>query len=71
MTQGDTKTQFGTVVKKWRERLGISREELARRAGLRLTEIVEFEQGLRNLSLEWFNRIAIALELAAGIPFAN
>ena len=52
---------FGTVVRKQREALGISQEELAYRAGLHRTYISLIERGLRSASIETIFRLAKAL----------
>lgn len=55
--------QFGLRVREERERLGISQEELADRAGLHRTYIGGVERGERNLGLLNVIRIARALKL--------
>ncbi|HHT9125600.1 MAG TPA: helix-turn-helix domain-containing protein [Candidatus Brocadiia bacterium] len=52
---------FGTNVRRIREALGISQEELAYRAGLHRTYIGGIERGERNLSLINIVRLARAL----------
>ena len=47
-----------------REKLGISQEELAHRAGLHRTYISDIERGARNPSLKTLSRLADALELS-------
>ena len=47
-----------------REKLGISQEELASRAGLHRTYISDIERGARNPSLKTLSRLADALELS-------
>jgi len=59
----DAKKSFGTTVKSWRKRLGISQEELAERADLHRTYISDVERGARNLSLESITRMANALNI--------
>jgi CheY-like chemotaxis protein len=59
----DVKTAFGTSVRAWRKRLGISQEELAERAELHRTYVSDVERGARNLSLESMTRIARALRI--------
>jgi transcriptional regulator with XRE-family HTH domain len=53
--------RFGARVREERERLGISQEELADRAGLHRTYIGGVERGERNLGLLNVIRIARAL----------
>jgi CheY-like chemotaxis protein/DNA-binding XRE family transcriptional regulator len=59
----DVKKNFGTSVKTWRKRLGISQEELAERAELHRTYVSDVERGARNLSLESITRMARALDI--------
>lgn len=60
----DVKKSFGTSVKFWRSRLGVSQEELAERAGLHRTYISDVERGARNVSLESIEKLARALEIS-------
>ena len=66
----DIKKQFGAAVRLRRDRLGISQEELAGRAGLHRTYISDVERGARNLSLESIHRLAAALEVPVSLLFA-
>jgi CheY-like chemotaxis protein/DNA-binding XRE family transcriptional regulator len=59
----DVKKQFGTSVRAWRTRLGISQEELGERAGLHRTYISDVERGARNVSLESIEKLARALQV--------
>lgn len=52
---------FGTAIRKQRESLGISQEELAHRAGLHRTYISLIERGLRSASIGTILRLAKAL----------
>lgn len=63
------KSQSGAMVKKWRDHLGISREELAKRAGLGQECLSEIEAGARNLSLECISKLATVLETSPAIHF--
>lgn len=63
----DIKKPFGMSVRAWRNRLGISQEELAERAGLHRTYVCDVERGARNVSLESIDKLARALE----IPIAS
>ena len=54
---------FGTAVRAWRKRSGISQEELAARAGLHRTYICDIERGARNVSLRSIDKLARALEI--------
>lgn len=51
-------------VKYQRNRLGISQEELAERAGLHRTYICDIERGARNVTLESIGRLAHALGIS-------
>jgi CheY-like chemotaxis protein len=71
LVQGlDVKKPFGTAVRKWRGRLGVSQEELAGRAGLHRTYICDIERGARNVSLESIEKLARALEISMATLFA-
>jgi CheY-like chemotaxis protein len=67
----DFKKEFGTSVRVWRNRLGISQEELAERAELHRTYVSDVERGTRNLSLESIERLARALEVSVSALFSN
>lgn len=69
MPKIDAKTAFGTSVRAWRKRLGISQEELAERAELHRTYVSDVERGARNLSLESMTRIAHALRISVANLF--
>jgi CheY-like chemotaxis protein/DNA-binding XRE family transcriptional regulator len=60
----DVRKPFGSSVKTWRGRLGISQEELAGRAGLHRTYICDVERGARNVTLLSIERLAQALEIS-------
>jgi two-component system response regulator len=66
----DVKKSFGETVKKLRNQLGISQEDLAERADLHRTYISDVERGSRNLSLENIERLAHALEVSVATLFA-
>jgi transcriptional regulator with XRE-family HTH domain len=59
----DARGSFGRKVRALRERLGISQEELAYRAGLHRTYVGDVERGERNISLLNIVQIAAALEV--------
>src|ERR1041384_7944045 len=65
----DVKQRFGTSVRMWRTRLGISQEELAGRAGLHRTYVSDVERGARNVSLESIEKLAKALEVSVSTLF--
>lgn len=54
---------FGKAVRSHRNRLGISQEELAWRAGLNRTYLSDVERGARNLSLATIEKLAHALQV--------
>lgn len=56
---------FGQAVKAHRKDLGLSQEELARRAGLNRTYITEVERGIRNIALVNIVKLAKALNVRA------
>ena len=66
----DVKKPFGTSVRTWRGRRGISQEELAGRAGLHRTYICDVERGRRNVSLESIEKLARALEISLPTLFS-
>lgn len=57
--------RFGETVRELRQKLGISQEDLADRAGLHRTYISLLERGLRNPSLTVISQVAAALKTAA------
>lgn len=60
----DVRKPFGSSVRAWRNRLGISQEELAGRAGLHRTYICDVERGARNVTLQSIEKLAHALEIS-------
>jgi CheY-like chemotaxis protein/DNA-binding Xre family transcriptional regulator len=67
----DLKRRFGTTVREWRGRRGISQEELAERAGLHRTYVSDIERGARNVSLESIEKLASALEVSVSTLFVS
>ena len=65
----EIKKLFGASVKSWRNRVGISQEQLAERADLHRTYISDVERGSRNLSLENITRLADALNVSVAALF--
>lgn len=63
-TSTDIRIRFGLAVRKRRQELGISQEDLADRANLHRTYIGDVERGLRNISIVNIERIALALEIS-------
>ena len=62
---------FGSAVRRHRELLRLSQEELALRAGIDRTYISGVERGVRNPSLEVMQRIAKALGSDLDVIFAT
>ncbi len=56
--------RFGAAVKRRRNSLGISQEELAWRAGLHRTYITDIERGVRNITLRSVASLAKALDVS-------
>jgi two-component system response regulator len=67
----DIEKKFGAVVKKWREKLRLSQDDLAHRAGLHRTYISDIERGSRNVSLKNVERLAEALGISLAMLFAE
>lgn len=61
--------RYGNAVRKRRQELGISQEQLADRAGIHRTYVGDVERGERNLSLTNIERIARALEITVSDLF--
>lgn len=59
-----TRKQFGSKMRKIRNRLGISQEELGFRAGLHRTYIGAIERGEQNVSIDNIHKIAKALKVS-------
>ena len=66
----DIKLLVGKRVKELRNRLGISQEELAYRAGLDRTYITSVECGKRNISIVNIEKIAKALNVTLAELFS-
>ena len=64
MQNDNIKKPFGSSVRGWRNRLGISQEELAERANLHRTYISDVERGARNVSLASIEKLAHALQVS-------
>jgi CheY-like chemotaxis protein len=67
----DIEKQFGTAVRKWRDKLGFSQEDLATRAGLHRTYVCDIERGTRNVSLKNVQKLADALSIPLATLFAD
>ena len=64
MPRPDVRSRFGKRVRHFRNRLGISQEELADRSGLHRTYIGGIERGERNVSLINIEILAHALGIS-------
>ena len=64
MVKTEVTKPFGTSVRAWRKRRGLSQETLAERARLHRTYVCDVERGTRNLSLESIDKLAHALEVS-------
>ncbi len=53
--------KFGSNVRKYRELLGLTQEDLAEKSGLHRTYISSVERGVRSISLKNIELIAISL----------
>jgi len=53
---------FGQNLRRHRERLGISQEDLAEKANLHRTYIGSVERGERNVSIDNMERLALAVD---------
>jgi len=71
MRKHEVQESFGQAVKRLRNRLGISQEELAGRAGLHRTYVSDVERGSRNISLASIEKLAGALETSLAHLFAQ
>lgn len=56
--------KVGNRIKKLRNRLGISQEELGFRSGVHRTYIASLEVGKRNVSIATLEKIVVALEVS-------
>lgn len=63
--------KFGNRVRKERQNLGLSQEELAARAGVHRTYIGMIERGEKNITLENIEKIACALSLSLPDIFSD
>jgi ribosome-binding protein aMBF1 (putative translation factor) len=60
----DVAVRFGKRLREIREGTGISQEKLAELAGLHRTYVSSVERGLRNISIENIERLAVALAVS-------
>lgn len=66
---GSNLRDFGNRVRRERERMGMSQEELAARSGLHRTYVGSVERGERNVGLLNILRIAAALQIHPTVLF--
>jgi transcriptional regulator with XRE-family HTH domain len=59
------------VLEKRRQEVGISQEELAKRAGISRTYLSDIERGLRNISVNTLTRLSRALDVTASTLLAR
>jgi transcriptional regulator with XRE-family HTH domain len=65
------KRRFGATVRRYRQRLGVSQEELAYRADMHRTYLADVERGVRNLSLSSIARLVGAIDVSLSSFFAT
>lgn len=65
------KRRFGATVRRYRQRLGLSQEELAWRADMHRTYLADVERGVRNLSLSSITRLVDAINIPLSSFFAT
>lgn len=63
--------QFGRKIREERNKLGISQEELAERAGVHRTYIGMLERGEKNITLKNIKKIAKALKIKISNLLSN
>jgi len=63
--------RLGISVKSWRNRLGISQEELAIRSGFQRSYISDVERGARNVSLKSIEKLSGALGISIVTLFSD
>jgi transcriptional regulator with XRE-family HTH domain len=64
-------SHIGSELKRKREQLGLSQEELAERSGLHRTYITDIEQGKRNITLKSLFQLTKALQIPLGELFSS
>src|SRR5947209_19520268 len=69
MEELNLRKMFGAEVKRRRNKLGISQEELAERANLHRTYVSDVEAGKRNPSLASIQRLAMGLGASVSSVF--
>ena len=63
--------RFGAAMRHWREREGLSQEQLADRVGMHRTYIGAVERGEKNISLRNMTRIAAGVGTRASVLLAE
>lgn len=71
MSTGDLKSVIGDNLTRYRERIGLSQEEVGWRASLHRTEISQLERGMRIARADTLLKLACALEVPVGDLFAG
>jgi len=71
MGEDDIRIRFGRAVRKRRQELGLSQEELADRAGIHRTYVGDVERGERNIALQNIEKLAKALDVSISTLFAE
>ena len=67
----DIQKNFGLIIKKWRNKAGLSQEALAAGSNLHRTYISDIERGTRNVSLINVQKLADALNISLAVIFAD
>ncbi len=65
------KKRFGAAVRRYRQRLAISQEELAWRADMHRTYLADVERGARNLSLSSMERLVAGIGVSLSTFFST
>ncbi|MFL5329993.1 MAG: helix-turn-helix domain-containing protein [Gemmataceae bacterium] len=60
----DIREHFGDCVREWREKRGLTQEELAHRASMHRTYLSDIERGSRNVSLINIEKLAVAFAIS-------
>jgi CheY-like chemotaxis protein/predicted XRE-type DNA-binding protein len=71
MEKAAIEKRLGVSVKNWRNRLRISQDELAGRAGFHRSYISDIERGARNVSLKSIEKLSEALGITVSTLFAD
>lgn len=71
MGEDDIRVRFGRAVRKRRQELGISQEDLADRAGIHRTYVGDVERGERNIALQNIEKLAKALGVSISTLFKD